>query len=153
MKSKKPKSARAEAPVSRTWWWCGGALAALAVVFWAYGPAMRTGFLFDDTTQQFALPSASGPLSSWIGVVRPVLMFSYWVNSRISMEDTSWYHCFNILIHALAGQGASSEARGEAEQTVNHHSDSDWVREVERFTGAHRHRNIRVNDAGELVSY
>jgi len=41
----------------------------------------------------------------------------------------------------------------EAEQTVNHHSDSDWVREVERFTGAHRHRNIRVNDAGELVSY
>jgi tetratricopeptide (TPR) repeat protein len=103
MKSKKPKSARAEAPDTRTWWWCGGALAALAMVFWAYGPAMRTGFLFDDTTQQFALPSASGPLSSWIGPVRPVLMFSYWVNSRISMEDTSWYHCFNILIHALAG--------------------------------------------------
>jgi tetratricopeptide (TPR) repeat protein len=78
-------------------------LATLAVVFWAYGPAMHTGFLFDDTTQHFALPTASQPLSSWIGPVRPVLMFSYWVNSRISMEDTSWYHYFNILIHALAG--------------------------------------------------
>jgi TolA-binding protein len=59
----------------------------------------------------------------------------------------------SILIHALASQGASSEARGEAEQMVNHYPDSDWVREVERFTGAHRHRNIRVNDAGDLVFY
>src|ERR1017187_1556734 len=103
MKTKKPKSARAEAPATRTWLWCGAALATLAVVFWAYGPAMHAGFLFDDTTQHFALPTASQPLSSWIGPVRPVLMFSYWVNSRISMEDTSWYHYFNILIHALAG--------------------------------------------------
>src|ERR1039458_8068008 len=103
MKTKKPKSARAEAPATRTWLWCGAALATLAVVFWAYGPAMHSGFLFDDTTQHFALPTASQPLSSWIGPVRPVLMFSYWVNSRISMEDTSWYHYFNILIHALAG--------------------------------------------------
>ena len=103
MKTKKPKSALAEAPATRTWLWCGAALATLAVVFWAYGPAMHTGFLFDDTTQHFALPTASQPLSSWIGPVRPVLMFSYWVNSRISMEDTSWYHYFNILIHALAG--------------------------------------------------
>jgi hypothetical protein len=59
----------------------------------------------------------------------------------------------SILIHALASQGASSEARGEAEQMVNHYPDSDWVREVERFTGAHRHRNIRVNDAGQLEYY
>lgn len=56
----------------------------------------------------------------------------------------------SILIHALANQGASSEARGEAEQMVNHYPDSDWVREIERFTGAHRHRNIRLNDAGAL---
>ena len=59
----------------------------------------------------------------------------------------------SILIHALASQGASSEARGEAEQMVNHLPDSDWVRDIERFTGAHRHRNIRVNDAGELEYY
>jgi hypothetical protein len=59
----------------------------------------------------------------------------------------------SILIHALASQGASSEARGEAEQMVNHYPDSEWVREVERFTGAHRHRNIRLNDAGQLEYY
>ena len=59
----------------------------------------------------------------------------------------------SILIHALSSQGASSEARGEAEQMVNHYPDSDWVREIERFTGAHRHRNIRVNDAGQIEYY
>ena len=59
----------------------------------------------------------------------------------------------SILIHALASQGASSEARGEAEQMVNHYPDSEWVREIERFTGAHRHRNIRLNDAGQLEYY
>ncbi len=59
----------------------------------------------------------------------------------------------SILIHALASQGASSEARGEAEQMVNHYPDSDWVREIERFTGAHRHRNLRVNDAGQIEYY
>jgi hypothetical protein len=59
----------------------------------------------------------------------------------------------SILIHALANAERRSEARGEAEQMVNHYPDSEWVREVERFTGAHRHRNIRVNDAGELVYY
>jgi hypothetical protein len=59
----------------------------------------------------------------------------------------------SILIHALADSEQRSEARGEAEQMVNHYPDSEWVREIERFTGAHRHRNLRLNDAGEVVSY
>ena len=59
----------------------------------------------------------------------------------------------SILIHALANAEQRSEARGEAEQMVNHYPDSEWVREIERFTGAHRHRNIRVNDAGQLEYY
>jgi hypothetical protein len=65
-------------------------------------------------------------------------------DSRDAPERTS------ILIHALAGQDLSMEARGEAEEMVNHYPDSEWVREIERFTGAHRHRNVRVNDAGVL---
>jgi hypothetical protein len=65
-------------------------------------------------------------------------------DSRDAPERTS------ILIHALAGENLSREARGEAENMVNHYPDSEWVREIERFTGAHRHRNIRVNDAGIL---
>jgi len=103
MKARKSKSARVETPATHPFRWYGAALATLAVLFWAYGPAMHTAFLFDDTTQTFAMPTASQPLSSWIGPVRPVLMFSYWVNSRISLQDTSSYHLFNILIHALAG--------------------------------------------------
>jgi hypothetical protein len=56
----------------------------------------------------------------------------------------------SILIHALASLDHSMEARGEAEEMVNHYPDSEWVREIERFTGAHRHRNVRINDAGVL---
>jgi tetratricopeptide (TPR) repeat protein len=104
MKTRKRDSARvAPPPPTHRWLWYGTGLAALVVLFWVYGPDMHTGFLFDDARQQFALPTASQPLSSWIGRVRPVLMFSYWVNSRISLEDTSSYHLFNVLIHALAG--------------------------------------------------
>lgn len=56
----------------------------------------------------------------------------------------------SILIHALADNQQQSEARGEAEYMVNHYPDSEWVREIERFTGAHRHRNVRLNEAGEI---
>jgi hypothetical protein len=56
----------------------------------------------------------------------------------------------SILIHALAEQGLSSEARGEAEAMVNRYPDSVWVHEIEQFTGARRHRNIRVGPDGEL---
>lgn len=59
----------------------------------------------------------------------------------------------SILIHALASQGRGSEARGEAERVVNGYPDSVWVREIEQFTGAHRHRNIRLSDAGVLEYY
>lgn len=55
-----------------------------------------------------------------------------------------------LLIHALADLGRSSEARGEAEHMVNHYPDSHWVRQIERFTGAHRHRNVILDDQGRL---
>jgi hypothetical protein len=57
----------------------------------------------------------------------------------------------SILIHARATVGEPMQARGEAEEMVNKYPDSAWVREVERFTGAHRYRSVRVNDAGVLV--
>ena len=59
----------------------------------------------------------------------------------------------SILIHALITQDKLSEGRAEAEYMVNHFPDSSWVRDIEGFTGAHRHRNIRVNDAGQLEYY
>jgi hypothetical protein len=70
--------------------WYGVPLATLAVLFWAYGPTMHTGFLFDDTKQQFAPSSASDPRSLWLGPVRPLLMFTYWINTRISLQDTQY---------------------------------------------------------------
>jgi hypothetical protein len=56
----------------------------------------------------------------------------------------------SILIHALAAQGMAKEARGEAEYAVNHYPDSQWVREIEGFTGAHRHRNLILTDGGQI---
>ena len=57
----------------------------------------------------------------------------------------------SILVHALAATGEASQARGEAESMVNRYPDSAWVREVEAFSGAHRHRNARVTDAGQVI--
>src|ERR1039458_7424276 len=88
---------------SRRWMPWAVALAACLGLAWAYAPTLHAVFLFDDTKQQFALPTASQPLSSWIGQVRPALMFTYWVNSRLSGEDTTWYHVVNLAIHALTG--------------------------------------------------
>jgi tetratricopeptide (TPR) repeat protein len=81
--------------------WAGAGLALLALI-WAYSAVMRTQFLFDDTNQKFALPAASDPLASWIGAVRPVLMFTYWANVQMSNGDTFSFHLLNLMIHALA---------------------------------------------------
>src|SRR5215471_7331326 len=90
--------------------WATGAVIAL-IFLWAYSPVMRTGFLFDDTMQQFALPNAHSPLMGWMGPVRPVLMFTYWMNVQIAREpgkpvgadqNTFSYHLVNLLIHGAA---------------------------------------------------
>lgn len=109
MRSNKPKEARAAVrkPVQARQtagqpWGIYAAVAAVALVvlFWAYSPVMHAGFLFDDNTfQQFTLPPASAPLSSWIGPSRPMLMLSYWVNTQISQQDTFSFHLFNLLFH------------------------------------------------------
>jgi len=59
----------------------------------------------------------------------------------------------SVRIHALADQGRGAEARGEAERVVNRYPDSLWIREIEAFTGAHRHRNVRVTADGSLEYY
>jgi hypothetical protein len=57
----------------------------------------------------------------------------------------------SLLVHALASAGRAAEARGEAEDMVNRYPDSNWVREIERFTGAHRHRHAHVGPDGALA--
>ncbi|HVV48214.1 MAG TPA: hypothetical protein VHO06_01025, partial [Polyangia bacterium] len=56
----------------------------------------------------------------------------------------------SILIHALSAEGLHRDARAEAEYAVNHYPDSQWVRDIEAFTGAHRHRNLTVTDGGVI---
>jgi len=103
MKTRKPDFKPAAKAATMPWAWIGAAFAAVIFLFWAYGPTMNTAFLFDDVKQRFAMPAGSDPLSSWIGPVRPVLMLSYFVNHRLSPEDTGSYHLFNLLIHMLSG--------------------------------------------------
>ena len=73
--------------------------AAFVAVWWAYSPALRGPFMFDDSALPFALPSFSAPLSSWLKIYRPLLMLTYWLNSKLSGSDTFSYHVFNVVFH------------------------------------------------------
>ncbi len=83
------------------WRWWAFAAAALAV-FGAYSPALRGPFLFDDNMLPFAIGNvASAPLRVWLSGSRPALMFTYWINARISGDDTFSYHALNVAIHCF----------------------------------------------------
>jgi tetratricopeptide (TPR) repeat protein len=99
MKNKKPDRAAPRTESNQTWQWLAAILAGLVLLFWAYAPAMHGPFVFDDTKQQYALPTASDALSLWIGPVRPILMFSYWANVQLSRDDTFSFHMVNLAIH------------------------------------------------------
>jgi protein O-mannosyl-transferase len=111
MKSKKKdnrKTAHAVAvpPVSqagpRRWPYMLAAFLALAAVFEAYQPALYGPFVFDDNFLPFRLPRfAVHSLRPWLVGVRPLLMFSYWVNFELSGAETFSYHAFNVLFHAM----------------------------------------------------
>lgn len=78
------------------------AAAAFVLVFWAYGPSLNGAFLFDDNALPFSLPKAAEPLAAWLHGVRPVLMFTYWLNVQISGDQSTYsYHVLNVLFHCL----------------------------------------------------
>jgi len=109
MKTKPRKPAPAAPPVaaksSRLQICALGALAGLIAVFWAYGAAMNGAWVFDDNFLPFAISEqAALPLVAWLKGVRPLLMFTYWINARLSPTETYSYHVTNVLIHcATAG--------------------------------------------------
>jgi tetratricopeptide (TPR) repeat protein len=97
------KTAAAAAPRrSRVGLYLAIAAAAVVAAFLAYAPALRGPFLFDDNTLPFALPNFTAPLSAWIRGVRPLLMFTYWINARLSGDDTFSYHVLNLVFHCMA---------------------------------------------------
>jgi tetratricopeptide (TPR) repeat protein len=103
-KKRELRKERLAAAPRRSWFGPYQVIAAAAIVaaFFAYAPALRGPFLFDDNTLPFALPNFNAPLGAWIRGVRPLLMFTYWVNARLSGEDTYSYHVLNLVFHCIA---------------------------------------------------
>ncbi|MGA2325122.1 MAG: tetratricopeptide repeat protein [Bryobacteraceae bacterium] len=84
----------------RPWHYALALAAALVAVLEAYGPALRGQFVFDDAYLPMAVQDFSNaPLRLWVGGVRPLLMFSFWVNYRLYDLDPLSYHLFNVLCH------------------------------------------------------
>src|SRR5579864_4610447 len=106
---KQKRSAKASAPASaepaprpRMWWPWVAALAALAVVFTVYGPALNGAFVLDDRYLMFMSPAVAGKtLPAWIASSRPMLMFSYWIDYQQSGAEPHPYHVTNVFLHLL----------------------------------------------------
>jgi Flp pilus assembly protein TadD len=79
--------------------WLG--LAATLVSATLYSPTFHGEFIFDDDTLPFRTGIHDASLGAWLTGVRPFLMFSYWVNYKISGEDPYSYHVLNMLIHSI----------------------------------------------------
>lgn len=87
-------------PVVAAWMIAAFAFGALLAAFLLYAPALGGPFLFDDLGLPFYSASAAErPLTGWLAGVRPLLMFSYWLNYKASVREPWSYHAFNILLH------------------------------------------------------
>src|SRR4051794_15944290 len=76
------------------------ALAAIIIALVLYRPALGGPFLFDDIGLPFYQPTfPHDSLRAWVIGVRPLLMFSYWLNFQISAREPWSYHALNLLFH------------------------------------------------------
>jgi hypothetical protein len=73
--------------------------------FVVYSPALKGPFLLDDSYLPYMLPNFSTlPIGDWIRGLRPLLMFSYWLNFQQSgNESTLGYHMVNVVLHFFNG--------------------------------------------------
>lgn len=84
----------------RPWLLLAGFVAAFLAVLEVYSPALGGPFVFDDIYLPFYAPGlAEAPLGAWLSGMRPLLMFSFWLNYRISGTDPYGYHLLNLLLH------------------------------------------------------
>ncbi len=90
-------------PRTNPWMWiyAAGLAIALFAAFEVYWPAIHGPFLLDDTHLTYMQPNAADiPLRAWVSQLRPLLMFSYWLNYQQSgAQNTFGYHAFNVLLH------------------------------------------------------
>src|SRR5579883_934871 len=91
-KSKWPRQTEARA----------AAAAALFLAFEASSPALNGPFVFDDPYLPFLIPGIQHlPVWNWVAGLRPMLMFSFWLNYAASGEQTFSYHATNVLLHVF----------------------------------------------------
>ncbi len=76
--------------------------AALIAAWWAYSPALHGPFLFDDMVLAFLHPDMKERFTILSAGVRPVTMFTYWLNVKLSGEEPFSFHFLNVLIHLAA---------------------------------------------------
>jgi len=99
-----PKIVAPPAPRALNWWPWAAAVAALIVVFEVYAPALNGAFVFDDRSLPFFDPRVSPDISGWVGMLRPLLMLSFWLDYRlIGGENPALhpyvFHATNVLLH------------------------------------------------------
>jgi tetratricopeptide (TPR) repeat protein len=83
------------------WAALGAAFLAVCIVYW---PAVDGPFVLDDLYLPFTAPESAGaPLLHWVRGLRPLLMFTFWINCRISGLETFSYHFLNLLLHLATG--------------------------------------------------
>ena len=100
----KSAPSRNEQPSHPHWPYMLGVFLLLFLLFEVYQPALSGPFVFDDTYLPMMLPDfASLPFEAWIKGVRPMLMASYWANTRAFGLDPYYFHLINIFIHIAAG--------------------------------------------------
>ena len=110
MKNSKSRKTKRTEPVAvaaepRTdpwiWIYAASLVVALFAAFEVYWPAIHGPFLLDDTHLTYALPNAADtPLSGWLRQMRPLLMFTFWMNYQQSgAQETFGYHTINVLLH------------------------------------------------------
>lgn len=68
-------------------------------ILYLYSPALNGKFVFDDLSLPFLKLGRDGPLWGYIHGVRPVLMFSYWLNYQLWGPAPFSYHFVNLVIH------------------------------------------------------
>jgi protein O-mannosyl-transferase len=82
------------------WIFLASCCAAVLILFKVYAPAIGAPFFFDDFALPFTLQTYRvQPLSDWLAGVRPVLMFTYWINYQQSGLEPHTYHLLNIWLH------------------------------------------------------
>ena len=104
MKQTAVKSRSAVKPIASNSAWQLWLFAAVAFVLaiWAYSPAINGEFVFDDLHLPIMQTNALYiPLVNFLGL-RPILMFTYWLNLKSSGMQPFEYHAVNLFFHLAA---------------------------------------------------